>query len=207
MTANATFWDNIADRYAARPVDDPAAYEAGLDKVRGYLRPGMRVLELGCGTGTTALKLADTRAEITGTDISGEMVRIAEEKRAVAGADTVRFRQGDAVTSFDDGAAYDAVLAFNLLHLLDDLDASLARAHAALTPGGVFISKTPCLGGQYWLLPILKGLQLIGKAPKPVRALRMAEIDDRIRRAGFEIVEAGTPKRRIPHYMVVARKP
>ncbi|MDJ0821524.1 MAG: class I SAM-dependent methyltransferase [Paracoccaceae bacterium] len=202
----AAFWDNIAERYAARPVGDPDAYEAGLQTIRGYLTPGMQVLELGCGTGTTALKLADTGAEITGTDISGEMVRIAEEKRAEAGIDTVQFRQGDAVSAFADGARYEAVLAFNLLHLLDDLDAAVARIHAALAPGGVLISKTPCLGGQYWLWPILKGMQLLGKAPKPINSLRTADLDAAVRRAGFEIVEASSPKRRIPHYLMIARK-
>ena len=66
----APFWDKIAPRYAKKPVADPAAYEEKLARVRALLRAEDRVLEIGCGTGSTALRLASRVAEITATDIS-----------------------------------------------------------------------------------------------------------------------------------------
>ena len=51
---SAGFWDAIAERYAARPIGDEAAYEATLARVRHWLSPEMRVVELGCGTGRVA---------------------------------------------------------------------------------------------------------------------------------------------------------
>ena len=47
-------------RYAKARISDPAGYEAGLERVRSHLGPEMRVLEMGCGTGMTARKLART---------------------------------------------------------------------------------------------------------------------------------------------------
>ena len=50
----ALFWDRMARKYAADPIADPAGYEHTLHRVQGLLNAGDRVLELGCGTGSTA---------------------------------------------------------------------------------------------------------------------------------------------------------
>ena len=62
-------------------------------------------------------------------------------------------------------------MTFNLLHLVRDLDATLAQVHQVLKPGGLFISKTPCLaqgglGFKFGLLKLLLPvMQRVGKAP------------------------------------------
>ena len=58
MNPTDRFWDRIADRYAAKPVPDQAVYERKLQITRTLLHPQAEVLELGCGTGSTALALA-----------------------------------------------------------------------------------------------------------------------------------------------------
>ena len=58
MTAQSSFWDKIADKYAKRPVADETAYETKLAKTREYLTPDTQVFEFGCGSGTTAIKHA-----------------------------------------------------------------------------------------------------------------------------------------------------
>ena len=62
---------------------------------------------------------------------------------------------------------HDAVLAFNYLHLVRDLPGTLRRIHALLADGGLFISKTPCLGDMNPLirLALLPAMRAIGKAP------------------------------------------
>lgn len=82
------FWNRFADRYAARPIKDTAAYEALLADVAGRLHPTDRVLEIGCGTGGTAIRLAPVVAQFIATDFSAEMVRIANAKPA---PDNLRF--------------------------------------------------------------------------------------------------------------------
>ena len=85
MIQNATFWDKVAPKYAKSPIADQAAYEYTLDRTRTYLNPKDSVLELGCGTGSTALLLAPDVKQITAIDLSPGMLVIAREKAAKAG--------------------------------------------------------------------------------------------------------------------------
>src|SRR5690606_29493786 len=78
------FWDRKARGYARQPIADESAYEATLDRVKAHLTPRDRVLEVGCGTGSTALKLAPFAGELLATDGSREMTAIANEKAATA---------------------------------------------------------------------------------------------------------------------------
>ncbi|SNT35949.1 class I SAM-dependent methyltransferase [Antarctobacter heliothermus] len=196
------FWDGIAEKYATQPIGNMDAYEATLERVRHWMRPDMSVMELGCGTGTTALKLADSVAQYLGTDLSGEMVRIANDKAATV--DHVSFA-ADAAGTAGAGQTFDAVLAFNLLHLVDDPAAVMIHVRGLLPKGGLFISKTPCLGGKPWFRPLIWGLQMIGKAPAPVHCLRPAQIEAALAAAGFEVVETGGYPKKLPNWMVVAR--
>jgi ubiquinone/menaquinone biosynthesis C-methylase UbiE len=67
MSAGADFWNHFADRYAARPIKDVVASEAMLADVAARLRPGDRVLEIGCGT---AIRLAAGVSTYVATDFS-----------------------------------------------------------------------------------------------------------------------------------------
>lgn len=202
MLDSRQFWDKVARKYAVRPIDDMVAYEAGLVRVRAHLGAEDRVLELGCGTGSTALILAPHVGQITGSDISPEMIAIAREKPA---PDNVDFQVATSETA-GQGGHYDAVLAFNLLHLVPDVAQTVAHAHDQLKDGGVFISKTPCLAARKWLLgPILWVMQALGKAP-PVHLLRPTQIQEQIRAAGFEIIETGDYPVKTQSRLIVARK-
>ena len=203
----ARFWDGVARRYAARPVRDAAAYATTLERTRSHLATTDRVLELGCGTGTTALTLAPDTGHLTGCDISGGMIAIAREKLADHPDVSVEFRQADAFDDAFSPGQFDAVLAFNLLHLLEDRPATLARVRTLLKPGGVFISKTVCLGRNAWHFRALVGaLRLVGKAPPNIGFLDVQQLDRAIAAAGFEIVETGNYPEKPPSRFVVARK-
>jgi len=206
MAASALFWDRIARRYAARPVRDRAAYEETLARTRARLAPQDRVLEVGCGTGTTAIALADATGRLTATDISPAMLAIAREKAAAAGCeglDVVEAAVSDAALP---AGPFDAVLAFNLIDLLDDPAAGLRLLADRLRPGGLLISKTVCLGdGWRWMRPAIGALQWLGRAP-PVAFLRIEELEGAIAAAGLEILETGTSPARPPARFVVARR-
>lgn len=93
--ASARFWDRMARRYAAAKIADPGGYENTLRRVAALLDPAHAVLELGCGTGSTALRLATGVHRWQGTDVSAAMVAIARDKLAAAPQPGLRFEQAD----------------------------------------------------------------------------------------------------------------
>lgn len=202
--SDAAFWDRIAPRYAKSPISNMDAYEAGLARVRTYLGPQSRVLELGCGTGMTALKLHQNTAHYMATDISPGMIEIAQKRLEDADGPKPVFTVGGVAA--EDLGAHDAntVLAFNLLHLVPDLETMLRDVYAALPQDGLFISKSPALGEKWFLRPVIGVMRLIGKAPF-VRSFKIDELDAMIEAAGFRIDETALFGS-MPSRFVVARK-
>jgi SAM-dependent methyltransferase len=64
---------------------------------------GTRMLDLGCGDGTTALPAAERGVEVVGVDISAPLIAAAKERAAAASLGNVRFQQGDAAALTDLG--------------------------------------------------------------------------------------------------------
>ena len=203
MTDPAAFWNRKARAYAAMPMRAPEAWEDTVARVLARLPPEARVLEVGCGTGTTALRIAPHVAHVTATDLASGMIAIAEEKRQAAGVENVTFRVAGAEVA--EAGPFDAVLAFNLLHLVADMPSTLAVLHGSLGPGGLLAAKSFCVREARWFVPpLVRVLSLAGVLPR-MRALRAADFDGAIREAGFEVIEAGFLPH--PNRLVLARKP
>jgi len=201
-----SFWDKIAPKYAAKPVADPSAYEAKLTRLRALLGPSDRVLEIGCGTGSTALHLAPSVAEYTATDVSGGMIEIANAKLKDGASKNMIFRRAEASDEIE-GHPFDAVCAFSLLHLVEDVPQVIARVHDQLEPGGLFISKTVCLKEAAVPIRLLvRVLTALKIAPK-VTVLSRAEFVRLLEHAGFEIENITHFGKKRMNPFIVARKP
>ena len=204
------FWNRIAPRYAASAISDPAGYERSLRRVCKLLSPAHEVLELGCGTGATALRLASHCGRLIATDASPAMIAIARERWRAQPTPRLTFAVADAETALDDEARYHCVLAFNLLHLVDDLDALVAAAARTMLPGGLLVTKTPCVGEMSLAItrigvPLMRAL---GLAPA-VSIFDETRLLSSMQRAGLEPVAVerhGTRGKDIRAF-IVARKP
>lgn len=211
MQDAATFWDKAARKYAKSPIADMDAYTYTLGRTRSYLKPSDTVLELGCGTGSTALLLAENVAHITASDLSANMIKVGTEKAAAQGISNVSFVQSDVTGAALGDTSYDVVMAFNLIHLLEDPKAAVRRVHGLLKPGGLFISKTVCTPGATLplkfrlILLVLPLMQMLGKAPY-VNFMHIEELEALITAEGFEIMEAGNYPAAPPSRYIVARK-
>jgi ubiquinone/menaquinone biosynthesis C-methylase UbiE len=206
MRDSAEFWNKLADKYSKKPVKDMENYDKTLDCTRKHLSASDNVLEVGCGTGSTALLLAPSVRQIAASDISSRMIEIAREKAVTQGVENVRFDRG---TLFDEDleqGSFEVVMAFNFLHLLEDIPGAVHRVHELLKPGGSFISKTVCLAEQSRLWsPLVAAMKALGFAPY-VDCLKVAELEGIITNADFEIVETGFYPPSPPSRFIVARK-
>ena len=206
---DAAFWDKIAPKYAKDAIADVPAYEQTRDRMRDILQPHHRVLELGCGTGSTALELADQVDRYHGTDVSPGMIAIAQGKQS---------DETPAHLSFSARAAgdlpkgpHDVVIALNLFHLLPNLETVLETVWDTLQPGGLLITKTPLLGGGKWYMRLLMRLMIpvmraFRKAPY-VRFLSSDELHAMLRTAGFDVTETLLQAGTVPREFTVATKP
>ncbi|MDO8981233.1 MAG: class I SAM-dependent methyltransferase [Afipia sp.] len=208
IASDARFWDRTSRKYAMGAIADQAGYERTLDRTRALLGLGDRVLELGCGTGTTALRLAGDVQAYLATDISAGMIAIANEKHAAGPIPALVFRTATAEALTPDAAQFNAVLGFNYLHLVRDLPGTLRRIHTLLAAEGLFISKTPCVGDMNPLIRFaLPAMRAIGKAPY-AGVFRVADLSQQINAAGFNILatESHATKGNDNRPYIVARK-
>jgi RimJ/RimL family protein N-acetyltransferase/protein-L-isoaspartate O-methyltransferase len=133
--ATAALWDEEArtfDEAADHGLADPAVRAAWRDLMLDLLPPApARVADLGCGTGSLALLLTEEGYDVTGVDLSPEMVR-----RARAKVPGVTFHEADASAPPLDPATYDVVLSRHVLWALPEPAAALARWVDLLRDGG-----------------------------------------------------------------------
>lgn len=207
----ARFWDRIARKYAADAIADVAGYEASLERVKRLLSVEHDVLEIGCGTGTIALRLAPFTRRYRATDVSVEMIAISREKLAATPTPQLSFEFADADFEVVPPGSQDVVLAFSVLHLVEDLDHTLALAMRALRPGGLLLAKTPCVGEMNPLLThlALPIMRVFGKAPQ-VSCFKAPDLQAAMIRQGFEVrsVERhGTLQSKDFRAFTIARKP
>lgn len=206
---NARFWDRKARKYAASAIADIGGYEATLARVQALLSDTDDVLEVGCGTGTTALRLAAGTRSLLATDVSPEMIQIAREKLAAQPCERLRFEVADAESPVAPAASFDAVLAFSVLHLFTDLGAALRSIVAPLKPGGLLITKTPCLAEMNRLIPhlVVPLMRALGQAPR-VLVFNGTQLQAAMEREGLSIeaVERHGTTRKDMRVFIVARK-
>jgi ubiquinone/menaquinone biosynthesis C-methylase UbiE len=144
MTAQRTFvpaaghdrWLSLYDPLT-RLLGAPASLRALI--AQADLQPGMRVLDIGCGTGTLAvmLKIKNPHVDVVGLDPDAKALERATRKAEHAGAQVV-FQRGFADAIPNDDAAFDRVFSSFMLHHLtrDEKRAALTDVARVLKPGG-----------------------------------------------------------------------
>ncbi|GAA3435904.1 SAM-dependent methyltransferase [Kutzneria kofuensis] len=102
------------------------------------IRPGARLLDIGCGIGEPAIRLASTHdIEVVGVSISERQIQRANERAAAAGlSDRLSFQYGDAMDLPFPDESFDLVWAMESLHHMPDRWHVISKAAKALKPGG-----------------------------------------------------------------------
>ncbi|MFG2716177.1 class I SAM-dependent methyltransferase [Streptomyces goshikiensis] len=140
--AITAYWDAAAASFDDEPdhgLRQEHTRAAWARLLRSWLPGGPAdVLDVGCGTGSLSLLLAEAGHRVTGVDLAPHMVERAEGKLTAAGR-AGRFLVGDAAAPPTGQGRYDAVLSRHLLWTLPDPGAALREWVARLNPGGLLV--------------------------------------------------------------------
>ncbi|HEX5406690.1 MAG TPA: class I SAM-dependent methyltransferase [Pseudonocardiaceae bacterium] len=143
MTSSASvaaYWDTAAATFDTAPDHGLASFvvrAAWAQRLREWIPDdSAEVLDVGCGTGSLAYLLAAQGHQVTGVDISPNMVEHARRKLAGCSATVVL---GDAADPPVAGRRFDVVLCRHLMWTLPDPGAALRRWVGMLRPGGQLV--------------------------------------------------------------------
>jgi len=136
MTDGTELKERQKATWTAGAYDEVAAYIAAASEAAVEalgIEPGMRVLDVACGTGNASIPAARLGAEVTGIDLTPKLVGMARERAEAEGLE-IEFLEGDAeMLPFDDGAFDRVVSVFGVMFAPDHQRAAdeLVRACAA----------------------------------------------------------------------------
>jgi SAM-dependent methyltransferase len=139
---------------------------------RSRLRPGARVLDVGCGCGATTVEIArrvTPGGAVTGVDVSDVMLDVARTRAHDVPGVPIAFLNADAQTHAFEGGAFDLVFSRFGVMFFAEPAAAFRNLHAALAPGGrlAFVCWQ-ALGDNPWMMvPLAAAASLLDLPPPP----------------------------------------
>lgn len=127
------------------------------------VRPGMRVLDAGCGTGNYSIKLAKHGAEVVGIDVSQAMLDQAEANVQAENLEVDFQRMDMADLAFEDHS-FDAVLSMTAIEFVEDLDALYQEFRRVVKPGGQILLGSITKSGAWGQAYAMKGGAIYSRA-------------------------------------------
>jgi len=187
-------WNLVADGYAETTM---ILFEQYADEAisASKLKPNATVLDVACGPGTLALRLASKAGNIHGIDFSESMINVFRKKIALAGLDNISLHCGDAQTLPYADETFDAAFSLFGLMFFPDRRRGFSEIHRTLKPGGSIaitswapVDQSPAMQAMFGALRAIKP-----DLPQPQRSISTLENPDVFKQemqgAGFCNVE------------------
>ena len=187
-------WNLVADGYAETTM---IVFEQFADEAiaASKLKPGATVLDVACGPGTLALRLAQTAGKVHGIDFSEAMLAVFNNKIAAAGLRNIELHCGDAQALPYADETFDAAFSLFGLMFFPDRGKGFKEIHRTLKPGGSVaitswapVDQSPAMQTMFGALRAIKP-----DLPQPQRSVTTLENPDVFRQemidAGFRNVE------------------
>ena len=198
------FWDRFARNYDKKTDAQRQSLLDTIEVIKGHLRSDDRVLDFACATGEKALGVAPVVASVHGIDVSGKMIERASAKAIERGVENARFTKTDLFDPSLEPGSCDAIIAFYVLHLLDDPGGTLERLGELLAPGGRLICETPCMGRSSAMGCLMTLLSVLPMVPK-VQRFGVSELEALVRdRAGLRVEVAEVQEGGVDGLLIVA---
>ena len=205
------YWDKQSREYDFIEHRFDPIYKQILAKTGSYCKPGDTLLDFGCATGTKTLELAGCCKQVIGIDFSPEMIRRAKKKCSESGVENGDFIQGTIFSEKLDSVSFDTIVAFGILHQLDEKERILQRIHHLLQPDGLFIATTACMKDDMSLsssieFSLSRLFKLLHLFPLHLNLFTASEVSRLVAESGFEIVEEEVLFQGITISFVIAKK-
>lgn len=187
-------WNLVADGYAETTMLAFEHYAEAAIKA-SKLKPGATVLDVACGPGTLALKLAHQAGKIHGIDFSSAMLAVFQKKIEQAGHKHIELHCGDAQTLPYANETFDAAFSLFGFMFFPDRSKGFDEIYRTLKPGGsiALTSWTPV--DESPLMQIMFGAlrAMCPDMPQPQRAIATLEnpevFKQEMKDAGFRNIE------------------
>lgn len=202
----AKFWDKQAERYDDAVRKHDADYDKTIASTKSLLSTSDVVLDLGCASGEYSLDIAPFVRRVHGIDTSANMIALATKKASDRSINNVTFDAADVFHRSLDAHGFTKVLAFNVLHLVEEIRPVLGRVNELLPTGGLLVSQTPCLSESSFLFKLFINVARRMKIVPPVLSLTAPELEAAIAGADFDIFESEVWERKKAVHWIVARK-
>lgn len=202
MNKSEKFFDRVSGK--SKPEPNKTGSKV-IESSKEFLEKDKYVLDFGCGSGAITNKLAKEVNAIEAIDISSGMLEFAQNQAEENAITNINYRQ---VSIFDESfkdETFDVILAFNVLHYIEDMPNLIARINGLLKPNGIFISSTACMKEKRSLIRfVVSFLSKIGIVPKMI-SYKKVELETLIENENFEIVKSERISK-LPEYFIVMRK-
>lgn len=205
MNKSEKFWDRAANTYDQEEKKDEQTTLKIIEKTKKYLKISDVVLDYGCGTGTIDIEIAGHVNEIHAIDISSKMIDLAKRKTDERKIENIDYAQTTIHDERFKKESFDVILAFTILHLVEDLPEVIRRISEILKPGGLFISVTPCMGEKRLLSTVLSLGSKIGLIPS-IKSFKFPELENSIANRKLRIIETERLHHSSPIYFIAAKK-
>ncbi len=161
-------------------------YRHIIELIDKYVSPGMKVLDIGCGSGTLTFYMANKGIKVLGIDISNKSVEKCKE--------SAEFLKLQNLTSFktmdfpdrSPGGLFDFVLLTEVIEHLENDNLAIKKIHALLKPRGILLLTTPSRNAPLFRLGLA---DTFDKKVGHLRRYTLSELEKKLTKQGFTILE------------------
>jgi ubiquinone biosynthesis O-methyltransferase len=202
MNRSEKFFDKVSSK--SNPEPNQTATKI-IEASKEFLEKDNYLLDFGCGSGAITNKLAKEVKAIEAIDISSGMLEFAKRQAKENSIGNINYIQTSIFDERFKDETFDVILAFNVLHYIEDMPSLLERISSLLKPNGVFISSTACLKEKrsfmrYLVLVLTK----LGIMPN-TNFYNKIELETLIENGNFGIIKSERISK-LPEYFIVSRK-
>lgn len=199
------FWDRVAGSVVKAGTKPSGTSLKTLENLDSYLQPADVVLDFGCGSGTFTTEMAKKVRLVQAIDISSRMLQVARESAKEQQMENISFSRTSIFDESFKGGSFDVIVAFNILHYLDDQQKLMQKVHHLLKSGGLFISATACLKERKSFVRYLMLLLSISGILPDMHFYSVSELKGLMETAHFEVVDCKNLTQ-LPECFIVAKK-